>query len=64
MLRLSGGHLASLFDLGLPIEVAELPTDLAGLDRLLADAALLEPTDARRGGPPPLQRAHDHELDP
>jgi hypothetical protein len=60
MLRLSGGHLASLFDLGLPIEVA----DLAGLDRLVADAALLEPTDARRGGPPPLQRAHDHELDP
>jgi transposase, IS5 family len=43
MLRLSGGQVESLFDLGLPIEVRELPADLAGLDRLLEDTALLEP---------------------
>lgn len=43
MLRLSGGQVESLFDLGLPIEVAELPADLAGLDRLLEGTALLEP---------------------
>ena len=33
----------SLFDLGLPVEVAELPGDLAALDRLLDDRALLAP---------------------
>jgi transposase, IS5 family len=43
MLRLSGGQVESLFDLGLPIEVRELPADLAALDRLLEGAALLEP---------------------
>ena len=43
MLRLSGGQVETLFDLGLPIEVAELPADLAGLDRLLEGTALLEP---------------------
>jgi hypothetical protein len=31
----------SLFDLGLPVEVTELPADLAALDRLLDDPALL-----------------------
>ena len=35
MLRLSGGQVESLFDLGLPVEVRELPADLAALDRLL-----------------------------
>jgi hypothetical protein len=45
MLRLSGGQVESLFDLGLPIEVAELPIDLAGLDRLLEGRALLEPIE-------------------
>jgi transposase, IS5 family len=46
MLRLSGGQVESLFDLGLPVEVRELPADLAGLDRLLADPALLGPVVA------------------
>ncbi len=35
MLRLSGGQVESLFDLRLPVEVRELPEDLAALDRLL-----------------------------
>src|SRR5215210_1898787 len=46
MLRLSGGQVESLFDLGLPVEVRELPADLAVLDRLLADPALLAPVEA------------------
>ena len=46
MLVLSGGQAESLFDLGLPVEVAELPADLAALDRLLDDRALLEPIEA------------------
>ena len=46
MLRLSGGQVESLFDLGLPVDVRELPADLAGLDRLLADPALLLPVVA------------------
>ena len=45
MLRLSGGQVESLFDLGLPVEVRELPADLAVLDGLLADPALLEPVE-------------------
>jgi transposase, IS5 family len=45
MLRLSGGQVESLFDLGLPVEVRELPGDLAALDLLLADAALLGPVE-------------------
>jgi transposase, IS5 family len=45
MLRLSGGQVESLFDLGLPVEVRELPGDLAALDRLLSDPALLEPIE-------------------
>jgi transposase, IS5 family len=45
MLRLSGGQVESLFDLGLPIEVRELRADLAALDRLLGDPALLEPVE-------------------
>jgi IS5 family transposase len=46
MLRLSGGQVESLFDLGLPVEVRELPADLAALDGLLADPALLAPVAA------------------
>ena len=46
MLRLSGGQVESLFDLGLPVEVRELPADLAALDRLLADPAVLAPIEA------------------
>lgn len=46
MLVLSGGQCESLFDLGLPVEVCELPSDLAALDRLLDDRALLGPIEA------------------
>ena len=46
MLRLSGGQVESLFDLGLRVEVRELPADLAGLDVLLGDPALLVPVEA------------------
>lgn len=46
MLVLSGGQVESLFDLGLPVEVAELPAELAALDRLLDDASLLAPIEA------------------
>lgn len=46
MLVLSGGQCESLFDLGLPVEVAELPADLAELDVLLDDRALLAPIEA------------------
>jgi transposase, IS5 family len=43
MLRLSGGQVESLFDEVLPVEVRELPVDLAALDVLLSDPALFEP---------------------
>jgi len=46
MLRLSGGQVESLFDMALPVEVRELPADLAVLDRLLGDPALLAPVEA------------------
>jgi transposase, IS5 family len=46
MLRLSGGQVESLFDLGLPVEVRELPADLAALDGLLVDPAVLAPVEA------------------
>jgi hypothetical protein len=45
MLRLWGGQVESLFDLGLPVEVRELPADLEALDGLLADPAVLEPVE-------------------
>ncbi len=45
MLRLSGGQVETLFDLGLPVEVRALPADLAALDRLLGDPALLAPVE-------------------
>ena len=43
MLRLSGGQVESLWDEVLPIGVRELPEDLAALDVLLRDRALLAP---------------------
>jgi hypothetical protein len=43
MLRLAGDQVESLFDELLPVEVRELPADLAALDRLLADPRLLTP---------------------
>jgi transposase, IS5 family len=45
VLRLSGGQVESLFDLGLPVEVRDLPADLAALDALLAGPGLLEPIE-------------------
>jgi IS5 family transposase len=45
MLRLAGGQVESLFDGLLPVEVRELPEDLAALDRLLADPRLLGPIE-------------------
>ena len=50
MLRLSGGQVESLFDLGLPVEVRELRADLGVLDRLLSDPALLAPVVAAWDG--------------
>lgn len=47
MLRLAGEQVESLFDEALPIEVRELPEDLARLDVLLSDAALLGPISER-----------------
>src|ERR671936_2789924 len=43
MLRLAGDQVESLFDELLPVEVRELPAELAMLDRLLADPRLLAP---------------------
>jgi hypothetical protein len=45
MLRLAGGQVESLFDDLLPVEVRELPADLAALDRLLTDPWLLTPIE-------------------
>jgi transposase, IS5 family len=45
MLRLAGGQVETLFDELLPVEVRELPEDLAALDQLLADARLLVPIE-------------------
>ena len=46
MLVLSGGQVESLFDLALPVGVVDLPEDLAGIDRLLDDPAVLAPIEA------------------
>ena len=46
MLRLSGGQVESLWDEVLPVGVRELPEDLAALDVLLRDRALLAPIAA------------------
>ena len=43
MLRLVAGQAETLWDEALPIEVRELPEDLAELDGLLSDRALLAP---------------------
>jgi transposase, IS5 family len=43
MLRLAGDQVESLLDELLPVEVRELPAELAVLDRLLADPGLLVP---------------------
>jgi transposase, IS5 family len=50
MLRLSGGQVESLWDGVLPGEVRELPEDLAALDVLLRDAALMQPIAAHWRG--------------
>jgi IS5 family transposase len=63
MLRLTGGQVESLFDQLLPVEVRELPADLATLDRLLADPRLLAPIEqawaqtARSHGRPTIPMA-------
>ncbi|MCW3047323.1 MAG: family transposase [Solirubrobacterales bacterium] len=60
MLRLVGPQAECLFDVGLPVEVRELPDDLAALDMLLDDRALLTPIgeawalSARREGRPSI----------
>ena len=46
MLRLVAGQTETLWDEALPIEVRELPEDLAALDGLLDDPALLGPIQA------------------
>jgi transposase, IS5 family len=43
VLRLTGGQVESLFDEALPIEVRELPADLARLDALLSGPGFLAP---------------------
>ena len=43
MLRLSAGQVESLWDEVLPVEVRELPEDLARIDALLSDPGLLAP---------------------
>jgi hypothetical protein len=43
MLRLVGPQAECLFDVGLPVEVRELPADLAALDVLVDDATLFAP---------------------
>ncbi len=46
MLRLSAGQVESLWDEGLPGEVRALPEDLAALDELLCDPAILRPIES------------------
>ena len=46
-MRLAGEQVESLFDGALPIEVRELPADLARLDDLLSDPGLLAPIAER-----------------
>jgi hypothetical protein len=68
MLRLVGGQAESLFDDLLPVEVRELPADLAMLDRLLADPRLLAPIEhawegsARGHGRPTIPMASFERL--
>jgi IS5 family transposase len=46
MLRLGDGQVECLWDEVLPVQARELPGDLASLDELLADPALLAPIEA------------------
>lgn len=46
MLRLEGGQVESLWDEVLPEQLRELPDDLAQIDGLLRDEALLAPIEA------------------
>ena len=63
MLWLAGAQVESLLDELLPVEVQELPAELAALDRLLADPRLLAPIGqaweqtARRHGLPTIPMA-------
>jgi IS5 family transposase len=60
MLTLVGGQVESLWDEVLPVEVRELPDDLARLDQVLSDSLLLFPIaqaweqDARERGRPSI----------
>jgi hypothetical protein len=47
VLTLVAGQAESLWDEALPVEVRELPEDLAALDRVLAEPGLLEPIVVR-----------------
>ena len=47
MLTLSAGQVECLWDEALPVQVKELPEDLAALDRLLSDPGLLGPVVER-----------------
>jgi len=48
MLRLQGGQMESLWDEVLPKKPRELPEDLAQIDALAPDEALLSPIEAHR----------------
>ena len=54
-MRLVGEQVESLFDEALPVEVRELPGDLAALDALLSDPAVLDPVERMWG-----EAARDH----
>lgn len=63
MLTLVGEQVECLWEEVLPAEIRELPDDLAGLDRVLADSLLLLPIaqaweqDARERGRPSISMA-------
>jgi hypothetical protein len=50
MIRLAGGQVEWLLDLGSPLEVRELPVDLAALDELLDDRAVTAGRRSRSSG--------------
>ena len=54
MLRLAGAQVDSLLDELPPVEVRELPAELAALDRLLADPRLLAPIQQAWEPPPAI----------
>jgi hypothetical protein len=64
MLRLVGGQVESLFDELLPVEVRELPTELAALDRLLADRGCWPPSPRPGSGTAPAHRREGRGRDP